>query len=112
LQALYANALSPYPGDISHRMVAREKFRPRFFTKEADGNSHQYFLLFASERQGYGVTSEDSVRFKSLLGWFYCAGERRFCKVRYFAPLTTSDSELVRLFLSLGCSSDQSKRSR
>lgn len=104
LQALYANALSPYPGDISNRLVAQEKFRPRFFAKEVNGISYQYFVLFANERLGYGVTSEDSVQFRSLLGWLYCGLDRCFYKVRYFAPWRTTDLEMERFFLALGCS--------
>ena len=103
LQALYGNALSPYPGDISNLQVAQEKFRPRFFAREVNGTSYQYFVLFASERLGYGVTSDDSVKFKSLLGWLYCGTGRCFYKVRYFAPKGTADLEMERFFLALGC---------
>jgi hypothetical protein len=103
LRALYANALSPYPGDLSNQVVAAERFKPQFIRRQMPGVIYSYFLLFANERLGYGAMSTDSVKFRSLIGWFYCAEGRTFCKIRYFVPLATPSKELEADFLSLAC---------
>jgi hypothetical protein len=103
VHALYANALSPYPGDISHRIESNPKFRPQFFTRTVGGVTFSYFVLFANERLGYGATADDLVRYRSLVGWLHCGPSGNFYKVRLFKPLTTENRELEELFLSLRC---------
>jgi hypothetical protein len=105
IQALYANALSPYPGDISNQVTGDPAYRPRFFQVTNATVSFTYFLLYANERLGYGATTKDSVKYKSLLGWFHCANRKEFFKVRLFVPLATSDRDLEALLFSLRCRS-------
>ena len=103
LEALYANALSPYPGDISNKVVADARFRPEFFRKTIGQTTYSYYLLFANERLGYGAVTTDTVKFKSLLGWLYCEQSKDFYKVKYFVPLETKAQQVEALFLSLAC---------
>ena len=103
LEALYANALSPYPGDISNKVVADPRFRPELARKTVGQTTYTYYLLFANERLGYGAATADTVKFKSLLGWFYCERSKDFYKVKYFVPLKTEAPQVAALFLSLAC---------
>jgi len=103
VQALYANALSPYPGDISKTIVSDARFRPQLVRTNASGREFQYMLLFANDRFGYGGMSADAVRYRSLLGWFYCERAEIFYKVRCFFPLTARPEDLEVLFRSLSC---------
>jgi hypothetical protein len=103
IQALYANALSPYPGDISNKVETDPAYRPRLFQVTNAGIASAYFLLYANDRLGYGATTKDSVKFKSLVGWFYCAARKEFFKVKVFVPLMLGDRELESIFLSLRC---------
>lgn len=103
LEALYANALSPYPGDISNTVVGDARFRPKFFRKEVGQTTYSYYLLFANERMGYGASTADSVKFKSLLGWVYCETSKDFYKVKYFVPLETEAPSVEGIFLALTC---------
>jgi hypothetical protein len=103
IQALYANALSPYPGDISNKVATEPAYRPRLFQVTNAAIRSTYFLLYANDRLGYGGTTKDSVKFKSLVGWFHCAAGKEFFKVKMFAPLTTSDRDLEAMFFSLRC---------
>lgn len=102
LEALYANALSPYPGDISKRIVSNKKFVPKFFSKTVNDRNYTFFILFANEWLGYGVRTEDVVKYKSLIGWLYDEETERFYKIRCFVPLETKNEDLEALFLSLG----------
>ena len=103
LQALYANALSPYPGDISREVVSDRRFRPQMVCTNVDGRSLNYALLSANERFGYGVASADAVRYRSLVGWIHCVDRSALYKVRYFAPLTEPDEDLVQFYRRLEC---------
>ena len=103
VQALYANALSPYPGDISREVVSDARFRPQLVRTNWNGQPRDYVLLFANERFGYGATTADAARYRSLMGWFYCEREDVFYKVRCYFPLAARKEDLETFFLSLTC---------
>jgi len=102
-EALHAGALSPYPGDISRRIVADEKIRPRRVETAREGRSMTYYLVLANERFGYGLTTPEAAHYRSLLGWLHCADQDVLFKVRIYVPLATPPDELEALFLSSGC---------
>ena len=103
IQALHANALSPYPGDISNKVTTDPVYRPRLCHATNAAVISTYFLLYANDRLGYGTATKDSVKFKSLVGWFHCAARKEFFKVKLFVPLATSDRDLEAAFVSLRC---------
>ena len=105
IQALYANALSPYPGDLSNKVETDPAYRPRLLQLTNDAVPFTCFLLYANDRLGYGATTKDSVKYKSLMGWLYCAARKEFFKVKMFVPLAMSDRELEAMFFSLRCPS-------
>jgi hypothetical protein len=103
IHALYADALSPYPGDISNRIVTGQRFKPEYREKTEGEHRYRYFLLYANDRFAYGATAKDSAHFRSLLGWIYCGRDSRLYKVRFFAPADTPGDRLERWFLRLTC---------
>ena len=103
IEALYANALSPYPGDISYKIQTQKEFLPRSLESRAAGIRRSGFLLFANDRQGYGATTSEQIRYKSVVGWIFCEQAGTLFKVRWFVPKNTSDQELRRFFNSLKC---------
>jgi hypothetical protein len=107
VQALYANALSPYPGDISRQVVSDRRFRPELVRTNWGSGARQYMLLFANDRLGYGAVTDDVVKYRSLLGWIYCEGAGTFYKVRYFGPLDARREEFENFFRSLACPQDR-----
>ncbi len=112
MEALYANALSPYPGDLSREIAIPEKFKPRFRERNRDGIRHAWFLLYASDRFGFGVSAEDVVKYKALVGFFYSPKEGLFYKVTYFAPPAEADEEMEKVFFSLRWESQNSPQFR
>ncbi|MDP8219115.1 MAG: hypothetical protein P9M03_10360 [Candidatus Theseobacter exili] len=104
VKALYDNALSPYPGDISNRIVFNEKFRPVLKTINNKAVEYKYFLLFSNKRFGLGVGSDDLVEYKHLLGWFYCSEFSELHTVRCFISDAHSFSVIEDFFLGLTCS--------
>lgn len=103
IQALYANALSPYPGDISNQVATELAFQPRLFRVTNSPVAFTYLLLYANDRFGYGATTKDSVKYKSLIGWFYCEPRKEFFKVKLFASPKAGDREMERTLTSLRC---------
>lgn len=103
VQALYANALSPYPGDISREVITDARYRPTLVRTNWNGRERTFVLVFANDRFGHGAMAADAVRYRALVGWFYCERAEVFYKVRCFLPLAARRDELESLFLSLGC---------
>ena len=103
IEALYANALSPYPTDLSNQVTTDPVFRPRLFRATNAPVTYTYFLLYANDRFGYGATTKDMVKFKSLVGWLYCPSRQEFFKLKLFAPPETSDRTMEAMFTSLRC---------
>jgi hypothetical protein len=103
IQALYANALSPYPGDISRQVVSDRRFSPELVRTNWGSGPRPYMLLFANDRLGYGAVTADVVKYRSLLGWIYCERNGTFYKVRYFAPVNARREEFENFLRSLEC---------
>jgi hypothetical protein len=103
VEALYANALSPYPGDISKQVVSDARFHPQFVRTNLNQLTYQYYLVFANERLGYGAVTPDVVKYRSLVGWLYCETAQTLYKLRYFAPLSTPRADLETFFQSFTC---------
>ncbi len=101
LEALYSESLSPYPDDISHTIVPRPEYQPRWSERDAGGTRVGWFLLFANDRLGYGAATPEAARYKSLLGWFYRARTERLYTVKLFAPAGWPDARLESIFLSI-----------
>ena len=103
MQALYANALSAYPGDISNKIATDPAFQPRLVHLTNSAVRYTYMLLYANDRFGYGATTRDSVKYKSLIGWFFCEDRKEFFKVKLFAAPSQPDNSLERTLTSLRC---------
>lgn len=103
VEALYASALSPYPGDISRQVVPDTRYQPEFVRTNLHGLTYRYYLVYANERLGYGAVTPDVVKYRSLVGWLYCEPSQTLFKIRYYIPLPTPRSELESLLLSCTC---------
>ena len=88
IHALYGAALSPYPGEISNKIICKEKFKPHFNTKQTEFN-YSYFTLFATDRFTYGACSEDLIKYKAVLAWAYCGEKNIFYQFELFSPVET-----------------------
>ena len=103
IQALYANALSAYPENLSRELDTPAQFRPEFVSRVINGVTYRYFLLYATDRFTYGAASKDTARLRSLVGWIYCEERSSLYKVRIFAPLDTPPGTLEDFFTKLPC---------
>ncbi|MBL9167278.1 MAG: hypothetical protein JNN07_06020 [Verrucomicrobiales bacterium] len=101
LEALYANALSPYPGDLSNRVITDDGFHPR----RAAGPREPWFVLFANDRFGFGVSTPEQVKYKALLGWVHSDSSEELFKIRLYVPANRKDAELRRWVKGIGAGS-------
>jgi hypothetical protein len=103
VDALYASALSPYPGDISKQIVSDTRYQPEFVRTNVQGLAFSYYLVYANARLGHGAVTPDVVKYRSLIGWVYCESSQTLFKVRHFVPLPAGRDELESFFLSFRC---------
>jgi len=104
IKALYADALSAYPGQISNTIVCPEEYQPVFRRGRVPGRTQEYVLLYATERFGLGACTQDSVFYKHLRGWLYCPMRKELYIVRYFMPPDQDFMLAENIFFSLSCS--------
>ena len=97
IKALYDNALSAYPGDVSNEIVCDERFRPIFFEEK------NYVILYSNERFGMGACTKDIIKYKYLIGWLYCNNLEELYSIEYFAPIDKENNALRDIFLSFSC---------
>ena len=103
IHALYGNALSPYPGEISNKIICNEEYLPEFDTTQSKSLDYSYFILFANERFTYGACSEDLVKYKAILAWTFCEGKNIFYQFELFAPIETFSQSNIDLITSFKC---------
>ena len=103
IKALYANALSPYPGEVSREIVCNDRYKPAFRDYVTDGRPYKYVLLHSTERFGLGACTDDSVKYKHLIGWKYCPQSSALFIIREFYPLDSTFDSLEKMFLSFSC---------
>ena len=103
IEALYANALSPYPGDISYKIATQKEYLPRSVEGRAEGVRRSGFLLFANDRMGYGATTAEQIRYKSIVLWVLCERSGTLYRLRWFLPMRTPDQVLLDLFNDVKC---------
>ena len=86
MEALYGNALSPYPGAISNEIVCGSKFMPNkgnFFYNQVNAT---YFIAYLSERLTYGACAEDLAVYEGVISWAYCSKKREFRQMEFISP--------------------------
>jgi len=103
IQALYANALSAYPGEVSNKIVCNDQFKPVYREKITDEASYKYFLLHSTERFGLGACTEDVIKYKHVVGWVFCSQKNTLFIIKYFVPLSNTFNDLEHIFLSFSC---------
>ena len=101
--ALYADAPSPYPGEVSNKIVCNDQFKPVYREEITDHASYKYFLLHSTERFGLGACTEDAIKYKHLIGWMYCPQKNMLFIIKYFTPLNNAFDDLEKIFLSFSC---------
>lgn len=99
LLSIFDSRLPPYPEFLTRESGCPQEFLPI----ERSNHLGTYHLLFAGERFGYGVCTEDLARRRAAIGHFYCPDVRRLFSLEYFIPPDAELATLVGIFDSLRC---------
>lgn len=98
IHALYADALSAYPENLSRQIKTPERFQPVLARKEINGVPCTIFTLYATDRRTYGALSDDTAKLRSLLAWVYDQPIETVYKIRIFTPLAVSPGQIQQQF--------------
>jgi hypothetical protein len=104
IKALYANILSPYPGEVSHQIVCNPQYQPQYFSYQNEQMRWEYVFLYSTDRFGLGACHEDILGYRHIIAWILCREKETLYIVRYYAPVTSSFEEMEKEILSLRCS--------
>jgi len=86
MKALFENATSPYPGEISDEIECGEKYMPAFLEKEINGIQVSYFAGFLNKRLVFGACTDDQAAYQGILALFYCPNLSQLYQLEIIAP--------------------------
>lgn len=86
MKALFANAVSPYPGEISNEIVCGKKFTPELNILNNDGLTMSYFTGYLNQRLVFGACTEDQAIYRGILALFYCPRQNRVFQLEIIVP--------------------------
>jgi len=86
MKALFENAASPYPGEISDEIACGEKYKPVFFEEEINGIQVSYFTGFLNKRLVFGACTDDQADYQGILALFYCPNLSQLYQLEIIAP--------------------------
>ncbi|MAE71442.1 MAG: hypothetical protein CME06_13365 [Gemmatimonadetes bacterium] len=83
IENLFMDRQAPYPGQLSHSLRCPDRFLPR----EIDSSDSALLMLrlFANDRLTFGGCSEDLLRYRATLAFFYDEPRKRLFRIDYFA---------------------------
>ena len=106
MQALFENATSPYPGEITNVIECTEKFKPTLTKVNQINTEIAYFTGYLNNRLTFGSCTEDQAIYKGNLIFFYCAKEKQLIQLELITPkekFLASETEYGQILSSLGC---------
>lgn len=86
MKGLFANAASPYPGEISDEIACGEKFIPQLKYLQAKNLEIAYFTGYLNQRLVFGACTEDQAIYHGFLAFFYCPKQAQFFQLELIAP--------------------------
>jgi hypothetical protein len=100
LDSLFAPQRPPYPELLTQEAVCPKEFLPTELLR--DGT--HYTVLWAGERHGFGVCSDDLAKHRAVMVHRYCPASGRVSTLSLFGARDAKPEELVELLASVRCS--------
>lgn len=107
MKALFENATSPYPGEISDEIVCGDEFKPIFSENNQNGLKISYFTGYLNNRLVFGACTKDQAVYKGNLVLFYCPDKKQLFQLEIIAPkdvYLASEGKYQQMIDSLSCS--------
>ncbi len=109
MKSLFANAPSPYPGDVSNEIACGNEFIPKYFEKDVGGVKLSYFFGNMNSRLTFGVCTQDQIAYRTYLVLFYCAKDKIIYNLEFVAPKASYDQAVYEKMLgSIKCQGPRS----
>jgi len=86
MKALFENALSPYPGELSNEIQCSKEFKPVLKTETINNTQVSYFTGFLNQRMVFGSCVKDQAIYKGILTLFYCPAKKQLFQLEIIAP--------------------------
>ena len=103
---LFDTAQSPYPGEISDKIICSDKFKPKEeeIVSKTGINIH-FITSYLNNRLQYGICLENQLVYRVYSGMFYCSNTLEWYQIEIITPLTfaTYDNEYKELFNKVDC---------
>ncbi len=107
VMAVYTDAVSPYPGELSDKISCDKQFEPQFSTIDSNGITISTFRGFYNDRLSFGVCNKNQISFQGNLSFFYCPKYEQFHTLEYALPFTETPNqnfeELKKVLKTVRC---------
>ncbi|MCL4338146.1 hypothetical protein M1271_00475 [Patescibacteria group bacterium] len=92
MEALFADATSPYPGDITNEISCNSKFKPKMAIENINGIRITHFTGYLNNRLTFGACTDDQAVNKGIEALFYCSSQRKLYQTEIIAPTSKFNS--------------------
>ena len=109
IKALFENAASPYPGEISDEIECGDEYKPVFSEERINGVQISYFTGFLNSRLVLGACTEDQAVYKEIFALFYCPKQQQFYQIELIAPeevFNPNEDKYKQILYSIECLSN------
>lgn len=106
MKTLYANATSPYPGDVSNEIACSKEFIPQYSEKEINGIKISYFTGYLNQRLIFGACTPDQAVNRGILALFYCPKHEQMFQIELIEPADKFDekeNKYIQTISSIRC---------
>lgn len=99
LRGLFEPQLPPYPEFLTQQNACGNQYLP----VKKESQFGDFYVLFANNRFGYGVCSDDLIKYRAGKGFFYCQSKKTVIELEYFIDVGESSNKIEKLMNSFRC---------
>lgn len=100
MKTLFANATSPYPGEVSNEIVCSKEFVPQYEETEVNGVKISYFTGYLNQRLVFGACTPDQTANRGVLALFYCPKNKQLFQVELIWPADKFNQDIANQNIS------------
>lgn len=91
VKSVFANAISPYPGEVSNEIECGKDFTPTFDQKKINGIDVNFLTSYLSERLTFGACTKEQAKYKEIEAFFYCPEQKNLVTFELIAKTEDFD---------------------
>lgn len=86
MKTLFADAVAPYPGEITNEISCDSKFKPVYTEEKIYGIDISSFTGYLNDRLTFGACTDEQAAYRSILSLFYCPNQKKMYQVEIISP--------------------------